>query len=181
MTVYSPIPCMSPVTPEVRRFCLLVCLFLAFSCVRAEDAASEPDAVTAASVDATTGASKELEPVKVTDSFSVAYAINDDGSLFIAAADLADAYQRDELASDSLFKDKEMVVKGTLEKRSRPGTDKPWVSLSGGGESGKKVRCALKKGQLRENGADVGAVVQIRGVCKGMKLSVSIEEGEFLD
>lgn len=142
---------------------------------------ADVDAVTSASVDAETGASKQLEAIKVTDKFSVAYAINDDGAVFIVAADLTDAYRRDELASDSIFKDKAMIIKGEVEKTSKPDTAKPWVSLVGDAESGKKVRCALKKDQLAGRNVGPGDIVQVRGVCDGMKLSVSVREGEILD
>lgn len=139
------------------------------------------DAVTSASVDAETGASKQLAAVQVTGDFSVAYALNDDGALFIMAPDLTDAYGRDELASDSLFRGKAMVVKGTVDKTSKPDADNPWVRLMGGGASGKKVRCSLKPGQLSGRNLGEGAVVQVRGVCDGMKLAVSIAEGEIID
>lgn len=161
-----------------RTLPLLAVLLLPILFLAADVTAA--DAETAASVDAETGASKELEAVKVTDKFSVAYAENDDGSLFIMARDLADGYRRDELASDSLFKGKTMVIKGEVEKTSKPDAAKPWLTLVGD-ETGKKIRCSLKKGQLAEKNIEAGGIVQIRGVCEGMKLSVSIAEGEIID
>lgn len=156
-------------------------LFLSALSAQGGDSAGAVDTVTSASVDAETGASKQVEAIKVTDKFSVAYAINDDGAVFIMAADLTAAYRRDELSSDSIFKDKVMVVKGAVEKTSKPDADKPWISLSGDGESGKKVRCSLEKGQLSGRDIEAGKVVQVRGMCDGMKLSVSIREGVILD
>lgn len=138
------------------------------------------DAVTSASVDATTGASKPLEAVQVSGDFSVAYAVNDDGALFILAPDLADAYRRDELASDSLFKGHVLVVKGEIEKTSKPDAGKPWLTLVGDAGSGKKVRCSLKGGQLLGKSLASGDKVQVRGVCDGMKLSVSLSDGEII-
>lgn len=156
---------------------LIAVLLLAGACPAADE--TETDAVTAASYDATTGASQALEPVTVSGGFSVAFAVNDDGNLFIQARDLTDAYRRDELASDALFKDKLMVVRGTVEKTSKPDAAKPWVTLVGDDESGKKVRCSLKKGQLEGKSVQPGDSVQITGVCDGMKLSVSVTEGEI--
>lgn len=175
-----------PNTPEKRRVSgmalVLACfLFPPMLSARGGDSAETVDAVTSASVDAETGASKQVEAIKVTDKLSVAYAINDDGAVFIMAADLTAAYRRDELSSDSIFKDKVMVVKGTVAKTSKPDADKPWISLVGDGESGKKVRCLLKKGQLSGRDFEAGSVVQVRGMCDGMKLSVSIREGVILD
>lgn len=139
------------------------------------------DAVTSASIDAETGASKQLDPIKISENFSVAYACNDNGAIFIVASDLTDAYQQDELASDSLFKGKDMIVKGEVEKTSKPDAAKPWLTLVGDANSGKKVRCALKKGQLENENIEAGRTIQIRGVCDGMKLSVSLVEGEIVD
>ena len=144
------------------------------------DGGAEVDAVTSASVDAETGASKQVEEVKVSDGFSVAYAVNYDGALFVMAKDLIDAYRRDELASDALFKGKAVLVKGEVDKTSKPDAAKPWVSLVDN-ETGKKVRCALKVGQLADRTPTAGTVVQVKGVCDGMKLSVSITEGEIVD
>lgn len=141
----------------------------------------EVDASTSASVDATTGASQTLEPVTISGNFSVAYAHNDDGALFIQARDLADAYHRDELASDSIFKGNRVVIRGTIEKTSKPDAAKPWVGLVGDEASGKKIRCSLKAGQLSGKTLGKGDSVQIRGVCEGMKLSVSVVEGELLE
>lgn len=142
--------------------------------------AGKADAITSASIDATTGATRQLEPIKVTDSFSVAYAVNDDGALFIRADDLADAYGRDELASDSLFKGRTMVVRGDVERMSKPDAAKAWIVL-GGGASGKKVRCALAKGGPAGKNVKPGDTVQVRGVCEGMKLNVSIVKGEIIE
>lgn len=153
-------------------------LLSAFPARGAEEAV---DTVTAASVDATTGASKQLEPVRISDKFSVAYAENDDGSLFITAGDLADAYGRDELSSDSLFKEKAMVIKGTVEKTSKADAAKPWLTLAGPKGSAKKVRCSLKAGQLAGRDIAAGRVVQIRGVCEGMKLNVAVIDAEIID
>ena len=139
------------------------------------------DAVTSASVDAETGASRQVEAVQVSDGFSVAYAVNDDGALFILAPDLADAYRRDELASDSLFKGKILAVKGEVDKTSKPDAAKPWITLAGDGESGTKVRCSLKAGQLAGKTFEPGDTVQILGVCDGMKLSVSLVDGEIAE
>lgn len=147
----------------------------------AADGDAEVDAVTSASVDATTGASKQLEPVKVDGDFSVAYALNDDGALFLQARDLADAYHRNETASDSIFKGNLVVVRGVVEKTSKPGAGKPWITLAGDDGSGKKVRCSLKKGQLAEQVPEAGVAVQVRGICDGMKLSVSLSDAEILD
>lgn len=164
----------------MKKLILLVVLSCAASpCLYAEDAGV--DAVTSASIDATTGASKQLDPIKISDSFSVAYAINDNGAVFIVARDLTDAYQQDELASDSLFKGKDIIVKGEVEKMSKADAAKPWLTLMGDENSSKKVRCALKKGQLEGKNLEAGRTVQIRGVCDGMKLSVSIVEGEIVD
>lgn len=174
----------SPSNGRLAR--LLLCLILAAlppACRSAFGAESgkEVDAVTAASVDAETGASKQLEPIAISDNFSVAYAINDDGALFITASDLINAYQQDELASDALFKDKIVQVKGEVEKTSKPDAAKPWLTLIGDGTSGKKVRCSLRTGQLAGRNVPPGTVVQIRGPCGGMKLSVSILEGEIIE
>lgn len=174
-----------------RAVCL-ACLFAAAgfglfapptSGADADGGESEPavDVTTAASVDATTGASRQVAEITVGGSFSVAYAVNDDGALFIMAPNLTDAYQRDEMASDSLFKGKEMVVKGTVEKTSKPDAGKPWVTLVGDDASKKKVRCALVSGGLDGKKAAPGSVVQVRGVCEGMKLSVAIAEARILD
>lgn len=169
----------------VFRRCALSSAILVFAALLVPPAAAggeeKADAVTSASIDAATGASKQLEAVKVTDAFSVAYAENDDGSLFITAKDLTDAYRRDELASNSFFKDKTMVVKGEVEKTSKPDAAKPWITLAGDGESGKKVRCSLKAGQLTDTPVEAGDIVQIRGVCSGMILSVSLGEAEILE
>ncbi|MDR1612376.1 MAG: OB-fold putative lipoprotein [Planctomycetota bacterium] len=154
---------------------------LAAFCAAGALSADGVDAVTSASRDAETGASKQLAPVAVSGDFSVAYALNDDGALFIMARDLAEAYGRDELASDALFKGKVVRVKGEVEKASKPDADKPWLTLLGGGASGKRVRCSLKKGELSGGPVGPGTVVQVRGVCDGMKLSVSVVEGEIVD
>ncbi|MDR0361652.1 MAG: OB-fold putative lipoprotein [Planctomycetota bacterium] len=158
-------------------------VFLAaiLSSAPADAADAAVDAVTSASVDAETGASRRLEPIQVSGGFSVAYAVNDDGALFIAARDLTDAYRRDELASDSLFKGKVVVIRGEVEKTSKKDAAKPWLSLAGDGESGKRIRCALRPGQLLEKNVEPGGVVRIRGVCDGMKLSVSVSEGEIIE
>lgn len=157
-------------------------LLIASFAAHGEDAAvGEVDAVTAASVDATTGASKQLEPIKVSDSFSVAYAINDDGALFIQARDLTDAYRRDELASDSLFKGKTIVVRGTIEKTSKPGAARPWITLEGDEESGKKIRCSLRPELAAGKRFNPGDVVQVTGVCDGMKLNIALLEGEIIE
>ena len=139
------------------------------------------DAVTSASVDATTGASKQVEAIKVTGTFSVAYAVNDDGALFVMARDLADAYQRDELASDTLFKGKAVLVKGRVEKTSKADAAKPWLTLAEDDASGKKVRCALQAGQLSAKAIEPGNTVQVKGTCEGMKLNVSITEGVIIE
>ncbi|MCC8167210.1 MAG: OB-fold putative lipoprotein [Planctomycetes bacterium] len=143
-------------------------------------AGDDVDAVTAASIDAETGASTVLEPVSVVGDFAVPYATNDDGSFFIQARDLADAYHRNETASDSLFKGNAVVVKGTVERTSKPGAKRPWIVLAGDGNSGKTVRCALRPGEMTEPPPEPDSVVQIRGICDGMKLSVSLSDGEFL-
>lgn len=144
-------------------------------------AAHGADAITSASVDAETGASKQLETVKISDNFSVAYAMNDDGALFILADDLTDAYRQDELASDSLFKGQLVQVKGAIEKMSKSDATKPWLNLVGDDASGKKVRCSLKRGQLLGKNLEPGDTIQIKGVCDGMKLSVSVLEGEIIE
>lgn len=175
-----------PLSSNGRLARLLSCLALAALlplCRAALGAESgkDVDAVTAASVDAETGASKRLEPVAISDRFSVAYAINDDGALFITAGDLINAYQQDELASDALFKDRIVQVKGEVEKTSKPDAAKPWLTLIGDGTPGEKVRCSLRTGQPAGKSILPGAVVQIRGSCGGMKLSVSILEGEIIE
>lgn len=139
------------------------------------------DTMTSASVDATTGASKQVAEITVGGSFSVAYAVNYDGALFIMAPNLTDAYQRDELASDALFKGKDMVVKGTVEKTSKPDARKPWITLVGDDASKKKIRCALAPGGLDGKKAEPGATVQVRGTCEGMKLSISLSDARILD
>lgn len=157
----------------------LMCLTsLALVCGAVAAGEESVDAVTEASVDAATGASKQVEEIKVTDTFSAAYAVNDDGALFIMAKDLSNAYSRDELASDSLFKGKTMVVKGTVEKTSKTDAAKPWVTLAGDGDGGKKIRCSL---ETLPQAAAPDKVVQIRGVCDGMKLNISITEGVIVD
>ncbi len=143
--------------------------------------ADDVDAVTAASYDAETGASTVLEPVSVAGDFAVAYATNDDGSFFIQARDLADAYHRNETASDALFKGNAVVVKGTVERTSKPGAGRPWIVLAGDDSSGKTVRCALRSGEMPEPPPEPGSVVQVRGVCDGMKLSVSLSDGELME
>ena len=167
---------------HLAKYLLCACIFsaLAPSSRGGETTGENVDAVTAASVDAATGASKQLEPIAVSGDFSVAYAVNDDGALFILARDLTDAYRRDELASDSLFSGKAVIVKGEVEKTSKADAPKPWLTLSGDDDSGKKVRCSLKPGQL-PGGDIVGKTVQIRGRCDGMKLSVSVADGEIID
>lgn len=166
----------------VNTFAIATLLALtAISSIAAAEDETGVDAVTSASLDATTGASQALEPVAVSGDFSVAYALNDDGALFIQARDLADAYHRDELMSDSIFKDKDVVVRGVIEKTSKPDAVKPWITLIGDDSSGKKIRCSLKKGQLAARGIEPGGTVQVRGICDGLKLSVSLSDGEIID
>ncbi|MCC8110003.1 MAG: OB-fold putative lipoprotein [Planctomycetes bacterium] len=160
-----------------RAWCLAVILLATAGAASAQDV----DAVTSASIDATTGASATVDPIQISDNFSVAYAVNDDGALFVLAADLAGAYGRDELQSDALFKGKIVQVKGVVEKMSKPDAARPWLTLAGDGESGKTVRCSLRAGQLAGKTIHAGDTVQVRGVCDGMKLSVSVQDGELVE
>ena len=87
----------------------------------------------------------------------------------ITADQLFNAYKANEVAADEKFKDKVLLVSGTIDNIGKDITDTPYVVLKAGGDfSFGGVQCMFDdkaKGQLAN--LQKGQKVQIKGKCNG--------------
>ncbi|MDR1519039.1 MAG: hypothetical protein LBU23_02700 [Planctomycetota bacterium] len=138
------------------------------------------DTVTSASPDAASGATPPAGQLRASEKAEFTYRVQPGGALEIWASELAAAYAANEPAADALFKDKELILLGRVEKTGGAGAARPWISLSDG-RGGKVIRCLLAPGASLAGAPERGGKAAVRGICQGMTLGITLRDAQLVD
>lgn len=99
----------------------------------------------------------------------------------VPAAELFQAFEADETASNAKYIGKIIDVSGTIEEITTDEQGAPVVLLAGGGDFG-GVLCTLESSQAEKIKAkSFGDQITIKGVCTGMLMEVVVNKGVIVE